>query len=191
MALEGGPRRLSMDLVTSKAVSKVRTVGVKTTTLLRALKDPTPPRLYQYQPLDSSKNQICLLRVFRKRGRRRIEIYTFDFLAAPDYVALSYTWGDARPEYQIVIRNGQYLIIRENLNRFLHTYHGDDYLWIDQICINQLDAGERSSQVRLMADIYRQCTFVAAWLESVGSGAYNGEISHEHKLFRDSYFTHL
>jgi hypothetical protein len=56
MALEGGPRRLSMDLVISKAVSKVRTVGVKTTTLLRALKDPTPPRLYQYQPLDSSKN---------------------------------------------------------------------------------------------------------------------------------------
>jgi hypothetical protein len=191
MASEGGLRRLGMDLVTNKAVSKVRTVGVKTTTLLRALKDPTAQRLYQYQPLDSSKNQIRLLRVFRKRGRRRVEIYTFDFLAAPDYVALSYTWGDARPEYQIALRDGQYLIIRENLNRFLHTYHGDDYLWIDQICINQLDAGERSSQVRLMADIYRQCTFVAVWLESVGSGAYNGEISHEHKLFRDRYFTRL
>lgn len=37
-------------------------------------------------------------------------------------------------------------------------------LWIDAICINQGDVGERSAQVGMMARIYRSASLVAIWL---------------------------
>ena len=37
-------------------------------------------------------------------------------------------------------------------------------MWIDQICINQDDAQERSEQVMLMGDIYRRCWHCMIWL---------------------------
>ena len=38
------------------------------------------------------------------------------------------------------------------------------YIWIDQICINQVDIPERNSQVQLMGRIYRQAQCVHAWI---------------------------
>jgi hypothetical protein len=40
----------------------------------------------------------------------------------------------------------------------------EPWLWVDQICINQSNIGERNSQVTLMADIYRQVAQVLAWI---------------------------
>lgn len=39
-----------------------------------------------------------------------------------------------------------------------------DSLWIDQICINQEDIGERGRQVQIMDRIYRNANIVIAWL---------------------------
>ena len=39
-------------------------------------------------------------------------------------------------------------------------------LWIDAICINQQDLRERSSQVKIMGDIYRLADRVVIWLGS-------------------------
>jgi hypothetical protein len=38
------------------------------------------------------------------------------------------------------------------------------HLWVDALCINQSDVGERSHQVALMADIYKRCERVLVWL---------------------------
>ncbi|KAH7305498.1 ankyrin repeat-containing domain protein [Stachybotrys elegans] len=38
------------------------------------------------------------------------------------------------------------------------------YFWIDAICINQSDLDERSAQVQIMPDIYRQASSVIVWL---------------------------
>ena len=40
----------------------------------------------------------------------------------------------------------------------------DVYLWVDAICINQLDVKERSSQVAMMLDVYTKAEKVFAWL---------------------------
>ena len=42
--------------------------------------------------------------------------------------------------------------------------HTEKFWWIDQVCINQGDENEKSSQVRLMDVIYRQASNVVVWL---------------------------
>jgi len=37
-------------------------------------------------------------------------------------------------------------------------------IWVDAICINQADVGERGRQVAIMRDIYSQADTVRAWL---------------------------
>lgn len=163
--------------------------------------DDNPLHPYQFQPLDSARKQIRLLNIIREGRRLRLEIRLFDFATAPEYTALSYTWGRPKPEYRLSIK-GTYVVVRENLHHFFLSYPDQGYVWIDQICINQSDVGERSSQVLLMADIYRRAEFVAVWLDSVGythHQAYAGrnaeEILREAKslsfIRSNKYFTRL
>jgi hypothetical protein len=44
-------------------------------------------------------------------------------------------------------------------------------LYADALCMNQADMDERSSQVQLMADIYRNAQPVVIWLGQDGSGS--------------------
>lgn len=82
------------------------------------------------------------------------------------YEALSYVWGDPSVTVPIVI-NGCELLITTNLERFLQRLRRADemrVLWADAICIDQTNVEERSSQVNLMADIYRSAEKVLIWL---------------------------
>jgi len=45
-----------------------------------------------------------------------------------------------------------------------------NFLWIDSICINQLDTAERNVQVALMPDIYSRCSDMIIWLGEQNSG---------------------
>jgi hypothetical protein len=67
----------------------------------------------------------------------------FDFENAPEYCALSYTWGCL--ETCDVLIDGRLLAIRINLYKLLEklvdhpvrSWSTHMYLWADQICINQ------------------------------------------------------
>jgi hypothetical protein len=92
---------------------------------------------------------------------------------APEYEALSYCWKDTRICTGIFFNhNGCETIYRltEDLATFLYSIIKTDdlktpeYLWIDQICINQENINERNSQVACMADIYRRASRVIVWL---------------------------
>jgi hypothetical protein len=111
---------------------------------------------YQYEPLSIERQQIRLLRVDRRHQSPRFELGTFDFADAPPYKALSYTWGAPKPTRQITV-NGSKLTIRRNLYHFLCMFTGHNfrhvYLWVDQICIDQQNLVERSSQVQFMVRI--------------------------------------
>lgn len=48
------------------------------------------------------------------------------------------------------------------------TFQTGRYLWVDQICINQQDRAERSSQVRYMTYIYEKAVAVCVWLGKAG-----------------------
>jgi hypothetical protein len=75
------------------------------------------------------------------------------------YEALSYEWGSEENPQHIWIRGHPTpVLIRENLYIALVALLLPDAwrpLWVDAICINQDDVGERNSQVTQMATITR------------------------------------
>ncbi|KAH7080632.1 heterokaryon incompatibility [Paraphoma chrysanthemicola] len=85
------------------------------------------------------------------------------------FTALSYTWGDELPEYDILVTSGDHtgwFSVRQNLYDFLQQRvqeHSPLY-WIDQICINQNDDDEKGHQVNQMAELYNSATNVEVWL---------------------------
>ncbi|KAG7289155.1 hypothetical protein NEMBOFW57_005518 [Staphylotrichum longicolle] len=86
----------------------------------------------------------------------------------PEYVALSYVWGDPKVQTTIYI-DGQPMKATVNLEaalRDLRVSNMHCLIWADAICINQADVAERSAQVQMMADIYRRATRVCIWLGS-------------------------
>lgn len=83
----------------------------------------------------------------------------------PKYQALSYTWGSPQPTCRIMIDKQPFWIAR-NLATALHhlTAKSDMTLWIDAICIKQKDSEEKSWQIELMANVYKQAESVVVWL---------------------------
>jgi hypothetical protein len=112
-----------------------------------------------------------------------------DYASRLKYTAISYEWGpnDANP---LIVVNGQNFPVRRNLYNFLLRYreavgpsrdkhigrwykyvypspdYDVEYIWIDQICINQRSNFERNQQVQLMSKIYSKAEYVIAWLGS-------------------------
>ena len=119
--------------------------------------------------------------------RISISLQEFDLSDAPSFKALSYTWGpayhdflseeilDPRPVFShVVLWNGQEFPVTQNLYealRHLIERGIDDWLWIDAICINQKDVGERGIQVALMGKIYSSAEEVLVWLGATQKGA--------------------
>lgn len=113
----------------------------------------------------------------------------FDMQSLPPYQALSYTWGDSCSTFDIQI-NGCAFEVHENLFDFLQVFITFPlanvislrYLWVDQICIDQADTGERNHQVSMMHLIYRNAVSVFVWL---GKGDFGTEEAM--KLLAGSY----
>lgn len=93
-----------------------------------------------------------------------------------DYQALSYTWGSetagTKLTNTISAKDNKSsapptLKIRENLALALHHIRYKDRprtLWVDAVCINQLDKKERSEQVKRAALVYREAGGVFIWI---------------------------
>ncbi|KIM93151.1 hypothetical protein OIDMADRAFT_138370, partial [Oidiodendron maius Zn] len=87
---------------------------------------------------------------------------------APDYIAVSYVWGDATNP-SIILCHGVQLSITLNLDAALRRFRDSSQcitLWVDSICINQQDTTELNDQVLVMGDIYRAASHVYIWLGS-------------------------
>ncbi|OTA62266.1 HET-domain-containing protein [Hypoxylon sp. EC38] len=95
------------------------------------------------------------------------------------YEALSYVWGSSRRRKTAIVetleknmgfkakfRTRRLRITRNLAGAIRHLRYEDDYrtMWIDAICINQRDAGERSEQVQRMSLIFSLASRVVAWL---------------------------
>jgi hypothetical protein len=142
---------------------------------------PKPDLLpYHHQPLDHTRAQIRLVKLTSLSVASEsvhCVIDVFNLADAPPFSALSYMWGPAAPIYPILI-DGKQLTIRGNLFYFLNEYRrldgSDGYLWIDQICIDQLNILERNHQVQFMSYIYSTSQCVIVWLGD-GSETHDGE----------------
>lgn len=83
----------------------------------------------------------------------------------PSYDALSYIWGDSATTKPIEV-DGFKIRITTNLEqalRHLRDVKNDLTLWVDAVYINQSDSSEKSQQVALVGQIYRQCARVRIW----------------------------
>lgn len=90
----------------------------------------------------------------------------------PDYVALSYTWADTKGDRTLcekVFLGNAWTPFAITSNcaaalRRLRLRGGTRVVWIDAICIDQTNIGERSHQVSMMRDIYSRAQSVAIYL---------------------------
>ncbi|KAK3490901.1 heterokaryon incompatibility protein-domain-containing protein [Neurospora hispaniola] len=92
------------------------------------------------------------------------------------YKALSYEWGSppSNPsDARTMLLDNHPIHIRQNLHDALHSIlHNHEklygtspfYLWVDALCINQLDDREKGRQVQLMKTIYEAAEMVIVWL---------------------------
>ena len=120
-----------------------------------------------YQPLD--EDDIRLLTVESHTGLTAVsKLHTYSRSSAPDYDAVTYTWGDDRAMTRISC-NASPLDIRTNLFKALPYLDQSRPLphrplWIDAICLNQEDDVEKSTQVPLMGKVYENAARTLVWL---------------------------
>jgi hypothetical protein len=90
----------------------------------------------------------------------------------PDYIGLSYAWGDTTRRRTLLL-NGKQMSITASLDDALrqlrsmrsqgHTF-GSRPIWVDAICINQEDELEKSWQVQQMGRIFHDADYTVVWL---------------------------
>ncbi|KAL2692528.1 hypothetical protein Neosp_002938 [[Neocosmospora] mangrovei] len=130
-----------------------------------------PQELYGSLDLDSNPEAIRLVELLPGTGRDpircnlRIESRTNEQLS---YQALSYVWGNPKPEELVNIEiGGQLAPVTPNLYSalsHLRLASASRLLWIDALGINQANTEERNSQVAKMAAIYQRASAVLIFL---------------------------
>ncbi|CAG9981192.1 unnamed protein product [Clonostachys byssicola] len=126
----------------------------------------------KYRPLDRDKQEIRLLELLPgSRDRKRklfptCRIFHACLPARPHFTALSYVWGDVKNKQVILVDNSPVLVTKNLYEAMmaLRPINEPLIIWIDALCINQADDDEKSWQVGLMQEIYRQSHQVLAWL---------------------------
>jgi hypothetical protein len=126
-------------------------------------------RSYDYKPLEHSDSIRLIDLLPGLRGTplscNIIEVQIAD---RPQYEALSYAWGDPIFSHSIQeLTKSTHLRITVNLHDALQAIrheHKSRILWIDAICINQLDLPEKGHQVASMGRIYGDAWRVIVWL---------------------------
>jgi hypothetical protein len=140
--------------------------------------DPGLPP-YIYQPLQTARS-IRLLKLLQCDPLGtfiKCTLEHHDLDSCPVFEAISYTWGI--PTHK-EMREGEESALAREINcddmactisvnlfdalRQCSLMETTSYLWADAICINQMNADERASQVLLMGEIYSQSARVIVWL---------------------------
>ena len=139
---------------------------------------------YEYQPLpmlrDSEDVYIRLLEVHNgpPSGPITGRLYSTLLSKAPAFWAVSYCWGPPTHKGAIHITNAapprdlendNTLEIPATLIPFLYQVRGWRYvrprtLWIDSICLNQMDNDEKTANVPKMREVYMKAAVTVCWL---------------------------
>lgn len=121
---------------------------------------------FRHSPLPDAGTYIRLLEVQTVVDAKLIEcrLTVWPIESAPDYHAVSYTWGNPA-ETSVIKIDEEPLVVRQNCEYVLRQaselgrcrYH-----WVDAICINQDDNSEKSHQVQMMGSIFGRASCVLA-----------------------------
>lgn len=96
------------------------------------------------------------------------DLITVSLDAPLPYEAISYTWSGQALDRPVYANGQEYLVTRnaeDVMKRLRPSKPGQSKnLWIDAICINQKDDGEKAVQVQLMLEVYANAEHVNIWL---------------------------
>ncbi|KAI1120009.1 HET-domain-containing protein [Nemania abortiva] len=87
-----------------------------------------------------------------------------------DFVALSYVWGNPLAAQRVIYVDDVPVSVTANLEAALRELRNHSRIqqgfmvWVDALCINQVDLDERAAQVARMKEIYRAAWHVIIWL---------------------------
>lgn len=122
--------------------------------------------VYRYEPVDKSHIRLLDLQPASQGAHLACNIRTVSASSGESYEALSYCWG-LEGQSKAITCNDATIEVSTNLASALERLRLNDRprtLWIDQICINQRDVGEKNIQVPLMSSIYSQAEKVLIWI---------------------------
>lgn len=131
---------------------------------------------FKHDPLPDPAKSLRLLEILNddisqpSTIRCRPTTWTVDLDTLPSYHAISYTWGEHESNTFIRV-NGKPFLVRRNCDFVLRQarwHRQSRYYWVDSICIDQSNLGEKSKQVVMMGDIYKRAAHV---LSCVGDHA--------------------
>jgi hypothetical protein len=128
---------------------------------------------YPAPPFTSASDEIRLLDLHPGKSEDPLvcTLSAYHLANFPDYVALSYTWGDSMDQRTIQVNEVANFPVTDNVGKVLQRLrHPEEIirLWIDSICINQSDLKERGAQVSMMDTIYKGASRVIVWLGDHG-----------------------
>jgi hypothetical protein len=140
----------------------------------------TSARRILYSPMNEESQEIRLLTLLPGTGidpiHSKLSIHPVG--DCPKFEALSYYWGDATPRETVTV-NGIRIKVSLNLGIALQHLREPGFprtLWVDALCINQLDVSERNHQVCLMNRVYSTADRVLVWL---GAGSRDSDSAME------------
>lgn len=127
---------------------------------------------YRHEPLTVA-HEIRVFKISVERARVQLHILHVT-ISSSNYQALSYAWGEADEANRATVLDSHdnpvgWIPLTKNLDNALHDLQDTEGLqhnafWVDQICINQEDEHEKSSQVAMMSQIYSHATQVITYL---------------------------
>ncbi|ETI21401.1 hypothetical protein G647_07748 [Cladophialophora carrionii CBS 160.54] len=136
-----------------------------------------------WQPLPHPTKNIRLIELLSAKSKDapiQLKLATYSINGyCPSYEAISYTWGDAVDEEEIIMggedgQSSRKLRVRKNLYdclKRLRQTTSARYLWVDAICIDQRNNDEKGAQVSIMGKIFSGAERVLVWLGEVDDGS--------------------
>ena len=122
---------------------------------------------FKYEKITESR-QIRLLKLPQQKPRDEVwcEIIAVSLDHPPAYDAISYTWGSSEKTHEILLSGARCAVssVVHEILQGRRSVWTTKWLWIDSLCINQQDDEEKSEQIQLMRDIYRNAVRVLVWL---------------------------
>ncbi|KAF5654950.1 cytochrome P450 monooxygenase cytochrome P450 monooxygenase [Fusarium sp. NRRL 25303] len=133
---------------------------------------PSPQGSSLYDNLKISGAQIRLLTITSTTPVISCEMDVTELHDQLPFNVLSYVWGDPKVTEIILVNGHEYPVttslasalrcVPQHLSQSKHA--AGQKLWVDAICINQVDNAEKSHQVAKMGEIYSQSALVLCWL---------------------------
>lgn len=133
--------------------------------------DLTELTTFVYTPLAADEIRVLVPDASRTHDGLSWNLQKVSLTDEPDFDALSYTWASQADTLPITC-NGCYFRVHHNLYAalpYLARRRKDgpvslQPVWIDAVCINQADEGEKTAQINMMNSIYKKTQKVWVWL---------------------------